>query len=140
MKNLFLLLFFGTLLFGCKSKPINQKIDKKKEGVWIEKYEQDSTTYKSFEYYKHDLPVKKWKSYINGKIYKTEKYKNGICTVKYYYENGKVQSKGKTKIEVNSVETHWFYFGDWKFYSDKGKLTEIKNYNNGELISERRIE
>lgn len=140
MKNLLLLFFCGIMLLSCKSKPINQKIDKKKEGLWIDNYEQDSTTYKSFEYYKNDQPVKKWKSYINGKIYKTEKYKNGICIVRYYYENGKLQSKGKTKIEVNAVETHWFYFGDWKFYSDKGKLTEIKKYNNGDLISEKAIQ
>ena len=139
MQKIFVLLFCGIMLSGCKSKPINQKIDHKKEGVWIDNYKQDSTTYKSFEYYKHDEPVKKWKSYINGKIYKTEKYKNGISTVKYYYENGKVQSTGKTKMESNSKETHWFYFGDWKFYSDKGKLTEIKKYNNGELISEQKI-
>jgi len=140
MKNLLLLFFCGMMLFSCKSKPINQKIDKKKEGLWVDNYEQDSTTYKSFEYYKNDQPVKKWKSYINGKIYKTEKYKNGICIVRYYYKNGKLQSKGKTKIEVNAVETHWFYFGDWKFYSDKGKLTEIKKYNNGDLISEKAIQ
>ncbi|KIQ24171.1 hypothetical protein RT99_03610 [Flavobacterium sp. MEB061] len=139
MKQFLIVLFFGMMLSNCKSKPINQKIDKKKEGVWIDDYTQDGIQYKSFEYYKHDKPVKKWKSYINGKIYKIEKYKNGICTVKYYYENGKVQSKGKTKLESNSVEMHWFYFGDWKFYSDKGKLTEIKKYNNGELISEQKI-
>jgi len=139
MRPIFVLLFCGIVLSGCKSKPINQKIDHKKEGVWIDNYKQDSTTYKSFEYYKHDQPVKKWKSYINGKIYKTEKYKKGVCTVTYYYENGKIQSKGKTKIEVNAAETHWFYFGNWKFYSEKGKLTEIKKYNNGELISEERI-
>ncbi len=105
----------------------------------MDDYTQDNVRYKSFEYYKHDEPVKKWKSYIGGKIYKTEKYKNGVSTVKYYYENGKVQSTGKTKMESNSKETHWFYFGDWKFYSDKGKLTEIKKYNNGELISEQKI-
>lgn len=128
------------MLLSCKSKPINQKIDKKKEGLWIDNYQQDSITYKSLEYYKSDQPIKKWKSYINGKIYKTEKYKNGICIVKYYYENGKLQSKGKTKIEVDAVETHWFYFGVWKFYSDKGKLTEIKNYKNGDLISEEEIQ
>ncbi len=68
------------------------------------------------------------------------KIQKGICIVRYYYENGKLQSKGKTKIEVNAVETHWFYFGDWKFYSDKGKLTEIKKYNNGDLISEKAIQ
>lgn len=128
------------MLLSCKSKPINQKIDKKKEGLWIDNYQQDSITYKSLEYYKSDQPIKKWKSYINGKIYKTEKYKNGICIVKYYYENGKLQSKGKTKIEVDAVETHWFYFGDWKFYSDKGKLTEVRKYNNGNLISEQEIQ
>lgn len=140
MKNLLLLFFCGIMLLSCKSKPINQKIDKKKEGLWIDNYQQDSITYKSLEYYKSDQPIKKWKSYINGKIYKTEKYKNGICTVKYYYENGKLQSKGKTKIEVDAVETHWFYFGVWKFYSDKGKLTEVRKYNNGNLISEQEIQ
>lgn len=140
MKNFLLLFFFGILLLGCKSKPINQKIDHKKEGVWIDDYTQDSVRYKSFEYYKHDVAVKKWKSYINGKIYKIEKYKNGVCSVKYYYENGIIQSKGNTKLETNLLETHWFYFGDWKFYSDKGKLIEVKNYNNGNLISEKVLE
>jgi antitoxin component YwqK of YwqJK toxin-antitoxin module len=140
MKNLLLLFFCGIMLLSCKSKPINQKIDKKKEGLWIDNYQQDNTVYKSLEYYKNDQPIKKWKSYINGKIYKTEKYKNGICIVKYYYENGKLQSKGKTKIEVDAVETHWFYFGVWKFYSDKGKLTEVRKYNNGNLISEQEIQ
>lgn len=55
-------------------------------------------------------------------------------------KTGKYNQKGKTKMETNSKETHWFYFGDWKFYSDKGKLTEIKKYNNGELISEQKIQ
>lgn len=133
-------MFCGLMLFGCKSKPINQKIDKKKEGVWIDTYSQDGTDYKSYEYYKNDLPVKKWKSYINGKIYKTEKYKNGICIVKSYYENGKLESKGKTKLEISDTESHWFYFGEWKFYSDKGKLFQIRKYEKGELISEKSVQ
>lgn len=140
MKNLLLLFFCGIMLLSCKSKPINQKIDKKKEGVWIDNYTQDSINYKSFEYYKHDQPVKKWKSYINGKIYKTEKYKGEFCIVKFYYENGKLQSKGKTKTEGDSKEMHWFYLGYWKFYSDKGKLVEIKNYGDGKLLSVKEIE
>ena len=140
MKNVLLLLFCGLMFLSCKSKLVNQKIDKKKEGVWIDNYTQDEINYKSYEYYKNNQPVKKWKTYINGKIYKTEKYKNGICVVKSYYENGKLESKGKTKLETNSTETHWFYFGEWKFYSDKGKLKGIKKYEKGELISEHNIE
>ena len=140
MNRKIILLILLLSCLGCKPEQINQKIDKKKEGKWIDTYTQDKTQYKSIEYYKNNEPTKKWKSYINGKLHKTEKYKNGICFVKYYYENGKVQSKGKTKIEVNSLETHWFYFGDWKFYSDKGKLVEVKKYDNGELVSERMVE
>jgi antitoxin component YwqK of YwqJK toxin-antitoxin module len=124
-------------LIGCKTEVINQTIDKKKEGKWVELYD-DGNKYKSVEYYKHDQPVKKWKSYIDGKIYKTEKYKNGICIVKYYHKNGKLQSKGQTRIETDSVKTHWYYSGDWKFYSDNGKLTEIRKYNNGELLAEQK--
>lgn len=140
MKNLFVILLFGAFLFGCKPSLINQKSKNKKQGVWIEEYSEDSTYYKSYEYYKDGQPVKKWKSYINGKIYKTEKYKNGICTVKYYHLNGKLQSKGKTSVETDSVETHWYYFGKWKFYSDKGKLTNIRKYNKGNLVSEQNLE
>lgn len=127
------------LFFSCKSKPINQTIDHKKEGKWASVYVEDSVAYKYIEHYKKDQPVKKWKTYINGKIYKTEKYKNGICNVRSYYENGRLESKGNTKLETDTIQTHWFYFGEWKFYSDKGKLTEIKHYEKGELISEQKI-
>src|SRR6218665_3714318 len=133
-----LLMIILLSFLGCKST-LNQKIDKKKEGKWVDVYVQDSVTYKSVEFYKNDLPVKKWKTFINGKLYKSEKYKNGICVVKSYYENGKLESKGKTKLEVNETESHWFYFVESKFYSDKGKLFQIRKYDKGELISEQKI-
>ena len=136
-KIAFLLLLFSCL--GCKTEQINQKIDKKKEGKWIDIYVQDNIQYKSIEYYKHNEPIKKWKSYIDGKIHKTEKFKNGISSVKNYYRNGKIESKGKTRIYTDSKQTHWYYFGDWKYYTDKGKCVAIKKYNNGELLSEQQI-
>ncbi|MCV9933615.1 hypothetical protein OIU80_15125 [Flavobacterium sp. LS1R47] len=136
MNQKIVLLILLLSCLGCKTEQINQKIDKKKEGKWIDIYVQDNIQYKSIEYYKHNEPVKKWKSYINGKIHKIEKYKNGICYVKNYYENGKIESKGKTKIDSEAKLTHWYYFGDWKYYSDKGKYIAIKEYYDGKLISE----
>lgn len=138
VKNLlFLIILF--LFLSCKTAHINQIIDKKREGKWVTTYVQDSIEYKSIEYYKHDQPIKRWKTYINGKIYKTEKYKNGISIAKSYYENGKLESKGNTKLEVTETQSHWFYFGVWKFYSNKGKLVTIREYNKGELVSEKNI-
>ncbi|MDN3671555.1 hypothetical protein QWY99_00550 [Flavobacterium branchiarum] len=134
---LYLLLLISCL--GCKTEHINQKIDKKKEGKWIDTYTQDNIQYKSIEHYKNNEPIKKWKSYINGKIHKIEKYKNGIAYTKNYYENGKIESKGKTKLEYDSKNAHWYYFGDWKYYSNKGKHVATKEYFEGKLMSERLI-
>ena len=136
MKNLFITLCFTFSLIGCKTAPINQKVNKKREGLWIENYSVDSSKYKSIGKYKNDDPIKKWRYYLNGKIIKREKYKGTICKTKTYFENGKIQSKGHTKTITNNIEIHWFYDGVWNFYNEKGKPTIIKKYNNGELISE----
>jgi antitoxin component YwqK of YwqJK toxin-antitoxin module len=134
-KTIFLLGLL-SLLIGCKTATINQKINKEREGVWIEYYSQDSLKYKSIGNYHKGNPTKKWRYYINNKINKKEKYKQDFCFTTYYHKNGKIQSKGKTKLETTDAVLHWFYFGNWKFYDEKGKLTEIRKYYNGEPVTE----
>jgi antitoxin component YwqK of YwqJK toxin-antitoxin module len=136
MRYFFIIIFLTFTIFGCKTAPLNQKINKKREGLWIENYEVDSAQYKSIGKYKNDDPIKKWRYYLNGKIIKKEKYKGTICKTTTYFENGRIQSKGHTKTTTDSIEIHWFYDGIWTFYNEKGKPTILKKYNNGELISE----
>jgi hypothetical protein len=136
MRYFSLFIFITFLIIGCKSASINQKINKKREGLWIEQYSIDSIQYKSVGKYKNGDPIKKWRYYLNGKIIIREKYKGNICKTTTFFENGKIQSKGHTKTTTNSIEIHWFYDGVWNFYNEKGKPTIIKKYNNGELISE----
>jgi antitoxin component YwqK of YwqJK toxin-antitoxin module len=124
------------MLFSCKSKPINQTIAKKREGLWIEKYSIDSANYKSIGKYHKDDPIKKWRYYLDGKIIKKEKYTQNDCITKFYHKNGKIQSRGKTKLDTSAKYAHWFYNGKWNYYNDKGKLIKMRNYDNGELISE----
>ncbi|MDD2674130.1 MAG: hypothetical protein PHF81_04565 [Flavobacterium sp.] len=88
--------------------------NKRREGLWIEEYTQDSSHYKSIGKYRKGDPIKKWN----------------------YYLNGKIKSKGKTKMETSDKYAHWFYFGDWNFFNEDGKLITIKKYNNGESFSE----
>jgi antitoxin component YwqK of YwqJK toxin-antitoxin module len=124
------------LIISCKTTPINQKLNKQREGVWIEYYSQDSIQYKSIGKYHKGDPIKKWYYYINNKISKKEKYKRNICFTKFYFKNGKIQSRGKTKLEIINTNMHWFYFGDWKYYDERGKLMMTRKYSNGEFISE----
>jgi len=136
MRYFSLFIFITFLIIGCKSASINQKINKKREGLWIEQYSIDSIQYKSVGKYKNGDPIKKWRYYLNGKIIKREKYKGNICKTTTFFENGKIQSKGHTKTTTDTIEIHWFYDGVWNFYNEKGRPTIKKKYSNGELISE----
>lgn len=136
MRYIIIMLFSFFILYGCKTQPINQKINKQREGLWIEKYTLDSTQYKSIGKYQNGDPIKKWRYYLNSKIIKKEKYKQNLCYTTFYHKNGKIESNGKTKLESSGKNIHWFYFGDWKFFDEKGKLILIRKYDNGKLISE----
>ncbi len=124
------------LLLGCKTKSINQKENKLREGLWVETYSLDSAQYKSVGAYHRGDPIKKWRYYLNGKIIKKEQYKPNNCRTTTYFENGKIQSKGQTKTTTDTIQTHWFYDGEWKFYNEKGKLIGIKKYKEGQLLSD----
>ena len=138
-KNSSLFIFLLLTICCCKTPIINQKVNKKREGLWIENYKQDSANYKSTGYYKNDDPVKKWSYLLNNKLIKREKYKNNNCYTRIYYENGKIQSKGISVLDNSSKYMHWYYNGNWKFYNNKGKLIAIKKYDKGDLISEKII-
>lgn len=139
MRSSFIYLLFIGFLFSCKPKLLNQKVNKQREGLWIENYGQDSSNYKSVGSYRNDDPIKKWTYYLNGKRIKKENYSGSSCRTKNYFQNGRVQSKGQTKTTTNGEETHWFYDGEWKFYNEKGKLILIRTYDNGVLVSEQEI-
>jgi antitoxin component YwqK of YwqJK toxin-antitoxin module len=136
MRNLIIPISILFLLLACKAKSINQKVNKEREGLWIEKYTQDSSQYKSIGKYHKGDPVKRWKYYLNGKIIMREKYKDDYCIRTKYHQNGKIESKGKTRFDNDSKYAHWFYNGDWKFFDERGKAILIKKYENGKLISE----
>jgi antitoxin component YwqK of YwqJK toxin-antitoxin module len=140
MRHHLITFFLILLLIGCKTAPVNQKVNKKRVGLWIEQYEIDSTKYKSVGKYKNGDPIKKWHYYSNDAINKKEIYRKNKCTVTYYHPNGNIQSKGKTKLTITGPEMHWFYFGDWKYYDENGKLISIKKYENGEFVSEAKME
>lgn len=136
MKRFSILLITIISLNSCKTRTTNQTINKKREGLWIEKYAIDSAQYKSIGKYKKDDPIKKWKYYLNGKLIKKECHHKKFCQTKFYHENGEIQSQGKTRLDLSTKYAHWFYSGNWNFYDDKGKLIMKRNYDKGKLLSE----
>jgi antitoxin component YwqK of YwqJK toxin-antitoxin module len=140
MKKIFITLFLALTLIGCKTSSINQKENKKKVGLWIEEYSIDTTKYKSVGKYKKGDPTRKWLYYTNNTITKKEIYRKNKCIITNYNANGTIESQGKTKLVVTGPETHWFYYGDWKYYDKNGKLLTVRKYDNGQFISETKMQ
>lgn len=130
----FIFLFLLCLSFtNCKT---NRFVNGKKNGKWVLIDTTNNHVYKHIKFYKKGEEVRTWKLLQDHKKYKVEKYKKGICLVAYYHPNGKIAIKGQTKQEITEKEIHWFYFGDWLYYDENGKLLQTKIYENGTLLND----
>ncbi len=127
-KSILLVLILATV--SCKT---NQTRHKLKVGKWIYADTINNIIYKSVGKYHKNLEKGTWKSFENRKLVKTEKYENGICFTKAYHQNGQLASEGKTKLSETETESHWYYYDQWKFYDESGKLIETKFYEEDEL-------
>lgn len=123
-----LILGLAVLLQSCKT---NQTIDHHKEGKWFYKDTVNGILLKSKGRYKKSLEIKNWKYFENRKLVKTEKYKNGICTIKTFDQKGRITSTGQS-IQLEEIDgTHWYIVGDWTFYNSKGQVIGQKNMKKG---------
>lgn len=129
-KKIFLILLLA--FSACKT---NQTRHKLKVGKWIYTDTVNAICYKSIGKYRKNLEKGTWKSFEGNKIVKTEKYRKGICQIKTFHTNGQIASTGKSKLSETKTESHWFYFDQWQFYDQSGKLIETKFYTEGELDS-----
>lgn len=125
------LLIFVFLVTSCK---INQKQNGEKIGRWV--FDTTIENKKDIHRGRYDaegFQKGTWRYKYNGKLYKKEEFKNGIATTTEYHPNRKVKAKGHTKFEKKGNSLHYYYFGSWFIYDTKGKLIEVKHYNNGVL-------
>ncbi len=134
-----LLSLLTILLTSCGT---NRMRDGSRVGKWIEKdaFGDQQYTYIS-KYGKNGKEKGKWRTLLNGEIYKTERfYRNNQSEMRFYYPGKKLRSIGMTRIDVTqqgkTAASHWYYSGDWRFYKISGELECIKTYHQGVLIAE----
>lgn len=140
MKKIFILLLVLLSVVSCKTK-MNQYIKdenkvSKRDGKWKEEYSSDDGVLTAIG--KYDKGEKKgvWKTYFDTKdfkhkLYQKDKIKKGLIKTRRYFPNGKIMEEGQSKLDISKDQRHWYYFGDWKYYNDKGELLYIKKYHDG---------
>lgn len=124
-RKYFFFIFLISVL-SCKSR-LNQIVNHQREGKWVTIDTLDFIYITKGKYHK-GLEIGTWKQFCNGKISKKEKYYKEFSSIKYYYPNGKIMKRGYVKLDSNASEEHWYYFGKWYYFNEKGKLDSIKTY------------
>jgi len=139
MKNFLLLSLVLFVFTSCKTKEINQYIKvenkwQKRHGKWKEEYSSDQGILTAVGKYKMGEKVGVWKTTFEDQLYQKDKIRKNVTKTKLYYPNGKIMEKGQSRLDISDVQRHWYYFGDWKFYDENGKLRYIKKYADGKKI------
>lgn len=129
-------LFVAVLILTLSACRTNRVKNNERVGKWVEFDTIDGKIYKSIGRFQDGLGKGTHRQYLDKKIVRKEKYKNGICHTTYYYENGKIMTEGTTKMVLTEKEIHWFYSGDWKFYDETGQLQGIRTYEDGAITNE----
>lgn len=133
--------YFLPIVLCISACKINQYKNNRKVGKWVEEQVEDGISYKFVGYYnKGGREKKTWKTYRNDTLVLSEKYKGDVSFVKNFYNNGKILSKGKSRTDRSNPEKlHWFYFGEWRYYSVTGDLEFKRLFEGGKEIAEIKI-
>lgn len=104
----------------------------KKHGFWVEYLDSEHVDISGKGKFEHGRESGKWIHYhFNGKRRLKYKYLKDDIKVKYYYTNGKLEQKGRARIEYTKKDVHYFWEGEWKFYDDKRRLQKVMLYEDG---------
>ncbi len=131
---LFLLLSSNALFAQHKT---NHFKNKERQGLWITYHDSAKTKINDIGKYRNGYQKGIWKYYNEkGNLLKKDRYIFRTSFTKLYFTNGKLSSKGKTKLIVSDTLVHYFYYGKWLVYDSLGELVKKQRYETGKLISE----
>jgi len=68
---------------------------------------------------------------VLNQLYQKDKTQNGVTKTKIFHPYGRIMEKSQSRLDVTENGRHWYYYGDWKYYDENGKLETIKKYDNG---------
>jgi antitoxin component YwqK of YwqJK toxin-antitoxin module len=78
-----------------------------------------------------------WKYYDQqGNLSQTQRhFKDKTIDIVYLYPNGKIESRGKAKIQIDEQgNIQFFWFDQWLFYNADGTLKNEKYYLEGQAM------
>jgi len=87
--------------------------------------------------YRHGQPVGRWRYYAQaGDLQRQERYRRrGFSDIRYYYPGGQVARRGRARTVDELQGAHFYWLGEWRFYSPAGALDSVQVYRLGHRTS-----
>ncbi|MFC3161381.1 hypothetical protein SAMN05443633_101453 [Chryseobacterium arachidis] len=132
MKKIIISFVIIAVNISCKTK-INQYVKdennaRKRHGKWEEVYIDNKDTLITKGKYRRGEKVGIWKTLYQNKLYEKNRVGKKLTRVKRYFPDGTLMESGQTRLDISPKNYHWYYIGEWKYYSREGKLLYKKIY------------
>jgi hypothetical protein len=134
MRTLLFILLAG-LATACAGSRSAEHLDRhdQRQGRWNTYYDDARTQLLTRGRYRHGQAVGRWRYYtLAGAVQRRERYRrHGFSDITYYYPGGKVARRGRARVVEESAGPHFYWLGEWSYYSLAGALDSVQTYNLG---------
>jgi hypothetical protein len=140
MQRALLVFYLLTIFFQSFSQKHNQYRKGERHGTWIVYQDSTEKLIDNIGRYRKGIPKGTWRYYDNnGVLIKKEKHFLRKTNIEFYHPNGAIKKKGKAKTVVSKSLIHYYYFGKWYVFDEKGKQIKEQFYKEGYKVSEKNL-
>lgn len=138
-----LLILLASLATACTSTKPTGRTDRQgdRQGRYRTYYDDARTQPFMRGRYRHGQPVGRWRYYAQaGELQHKERYRHhGLSDITYYYPSGRVAKQGHARLADEPDGLHFYWLGDWNYYSPAGALDSVQVYTLGKRTSTRHL-
>lgn len=138
---LLLLALLASLATACAGGRATEPLDRhdQRHGRWTTYYDDARTQLFTRGRYRHGQPVGRWRYYANtGRLQRLERYRRrGFSDITYYYPGGRVARQGRARVVEEASGPHFYWLGEWNYYSAAGALDSVQTYELGKRLRTR---
>lgn len=130
-----LFILLSSLATACASSHPTERLDRhgQRQGRYRTYYDNARTQLFTRGRYRHGQPVGRWRYYApDGAWQRRERYRrHGFSDLTYYYPGGRVARRGRARVVVARSGPHFYWLGEWQYYSSASALDSVQSYNLG---------
>jgi antitoxin component YwqK of YwqJK toxin-antitoxin module len=138
---LLLLALLSALATACAGSRPAEHLDHhdQRQGRWRTYYDDARTQLFTQGRYRHGQPVGRWRYYDHtSHLQRRERYRHhGFSDITYYYPNGRVARQGRARVVEEPSGLHFYWLGEWQYYSPAGTLDSVQTYALGQRLGTR---